>query len=96
MRLAQGHKRVIMDNINILKHCEESGIDKLKLHKCNIEKMDNVFMFVLDKEDIPKNPPEYFGCDLRFQPDVVLEVHFDENGNLTFNQTDKTYRILYN
>lgn len=94
MRLAPGHKRMIMDNINIMNYCKRIGIDRSKFHQCNIEVMNGLFYFVLSKVDAPKFPDGVFGCDLRGQPDIVLIVKPDAAGNLIFLKTQKTHRIM--
>ena len=94
MRLSRGHTRMIMDNINLLRFCQVAEIDLSIFYQCDIEKMDNQFMFVLQKENAPQMPEGVYGCDLRAQPDIVLIVEPDENGNLIIGTTRHTVRIL--
>ena len=94
---------MIIDNIHILEYCQKEGIDLSILRQCNIEKMNikgmnEKFVFVLDKEDAPEIPEGSCGLefDLDTQPDVVLVVEADDEGNITFEQFPQTHRILLN
>lgn len=84
-----------MGNVTLLKHCEKIGVDISKFKKCNIERMGNMYIFVLSKENVPKSTAAVpLDIDIASQPDIVLIMEPDENGKLTFRETDKTIRIL--
>lgn len=87
-------KTIILGNINLIEYCNKEGIDLDILKKCRIETINKQFFFALQKENAPKMPEGYFGCDLRTQPDVVLIMDVDEAGNFYFEQTEHTVRIL--
>lgn len=63
-----------------------------KLKTCNIEKMGNDYLFVMNKEGIEKYKGKGLEYDIATQPDIVLKMKVVGN-NITFEITDKTERI---
>ena len=95
MRLSNSSKVMVFGNINLLRYCQNSGISIEKLKKCNIEKMGDMYVFVLDKENMPKSKCLIpLDIDLETQPDVVLTMNIQSENNIEINTTDKTVRVL--
>jgi hypothetical protein len=93
--LSEKSKAVVLGNINLLQYCKETGIDINKLKICRIEKMGDYYVFGLEKEKRPKSSQLIpLDTDLETQPDIVLTMEPDENGNMHFQTTNKTMRIL--
>lgn len=94
MRLNDNHKRVICGNEEIVKFCSETGINVKRLTECNIEKMDDLYLFVLNK-DIKSESQNLLplDIDIETQPDVVLTVDSSSNP-MKIATTDKTQRLL--
>lgn len=96
MRLNNNSKLLVLGNIELIKYCSNSGISLDKLKKCNIEKMDNNYVFVLSKNtSIKSESLIQLDVDLDTQPDIVLIMEVN-NGIFRFKTTDKTIRVLSN
>lgn len=94
MRLNENHKRVICGNVEIVKFCSETGISVKRLTECNIEKMGDLYVFVLNKdEEYESQNILPLDIDMETQPDVVLTVDSSSNP-LKIETTDKTQRLL--
>lgn len=95
MRLSKESRAIIYGNIELLKKCNEAGIDLDKLKKCNIEKMGKQYVFVLSKENKPKSKSSLpLDIDIDTQPDIVLIMKINDKQQITFETTDSTRRIL--
>lgn len=95
MRLNKPSKEIVMGNVILLNHCNKIGVDLKRLKKCNIERMGNMFVFVLSKENVPKSMAAVpLDIDIASQPDIVLIMKIEEDGKITFEETEKTIRIL--
>lgn len=94
MRLSNTLKTLVLGNVHLIEYCDLTGIDVSKLKRCNIERMDNLLAFTLEKENKPKSTQIIpLDIDLATQPDPVLQI--EVNGDkLNFHTTDKTSRIL--
>lgn len=94
MRLNENHKRVICGNVEIVKFCSETGISVKRLTECNIEKMGDLYVFVLNKdEEYESQNILPLDIDMETQPDVVLTVDSSSNP-LKIETTDTTQRLL--
>lgn len=94
MRLNENHKRVICGNVEIVKFCSETGISVKRLTECNIEKMGDLYVFVLNKDkEYESQNILPLDIDMETQPDVVLTVDSSSNP-LKIETTDKTQRLL--
>ena len=94
MRLNKNDKYILMGNIELLNKCKEMAVDINKLKKCNVEQMGNHYVFVLSKDNVPKQGRiPSLANDIATQPDIVLIMKVD-NGKLTFETTEYTPRIL--
>lgn len=94
MRLNENHKRVICGNVEIIKFCSETGISVKRLTECNIEKMGDLYVFVLNKDkEYESQNILPLDIDMETQPDVVLTVDSSSNP-LKIETTDKTQRLL--
>lgn len=92
--LAKSTKQLIMRNVDLLNYCMQHGINIDKLNKCNIEKMGDEFIFVLDKENVPVSKEIFpLDIDIATQPDIVLIVTV-ENNVFNVETTEFTKRIL--
>lgn len=92
--LANSTKKLILGNIDLLNYCQTHSINIEKLNKCNIEKMGDEFMFVLDKENVPKSSQIIpLDIDIETQPDIVLIVSISDCG-IQIETTNKTRRLL--
>lgn len=94
MRVSSTLKTLVLGNIHLIEYCNSMGIDLSKLKSCNIERMDNLLAFILEKENKPKSTQIIpLDIDLVTQPDPVLQI--EVNGDkLYFHTTDKASRIL--
>jgi hypothetical protein len=93
--LSAKSKAMLLGNIKILQYCKETGIDMDKLKSCRVEKMGDCYVFGLKREDQPEpDPNDLLANDLATQPDIVLAVEPDEDGNMNFQTTSKTIRLL--
>lgn len=94
MRISNTLKTIVLGNTHLIEYCNSTGIDISKLKSCNIERMDNLLVFALEKENKPKSTQIIpLDVDLATQPDPVLQI--EVNGDkLNFHTTDKTSRIL--
>lgn len=94
MKLSEDMKRLVLGNIDLIKYCNQVGIDMEKLSKCRIEKMGTNYVFALSKENVPVSkqliPLDY---DLDSQPDIVLILNFDNNV-INFETFNETKRVL--
>ena len=94
MRLNKNDKYILMGTIELLNKCKEMAVDINKLKKCNVEQMGNHYVFVLSKDNVPKQGRiPSLANDIATQPDIVL-IMTVENGKLTFETTEYTPRIL--
>lgn len=84
---------MIFGNKDLIKFCNESGISMQKMRKCNIEKMGDIYVFVLSKNH-GYGKDTYLEHDLKTQPDVVLLMMYDGNNKFNFETTEKTERVL--
>lgn len=94
MRLSESSKKILLGNVELLRYCKSGGISIEKIKRCNIEKMGDTYVFVLNKENTPisKNLIP-LDVDLLTQPDVVL-IMDASNRNLEFKTTEKTIRLI--
>lgn len=92
MRLNENSKKVVLHNKSLIEHCKIVGINIEKLSNCNIEKVDNNYIFVLSKNTrySTKTMLEY---DLETQPDIVLTMNYNGNNDYIFKTTEYTVRI---
>ena len=70
--LSDETKKVVLGNVQLLRYCEQKNISINKLRKCNIERMDDKFFFVMTKNNGIEPTLEN---DIATQPDVVLIMH---------------------
>ena len=85
---------VLFGNIELIKYCNSSGLSIEKIRRCNIEKMGDTYVFVLNKENAPKSKELIpLDIDLLTQPDVVLIMDAG-NKDLRFQTTEKTTRLI--
>lgn len=95
MRLNNNTKTIIFGNVHLINYCKNAGIDTNKLKKCEIEKMGNIYVFVLSKENTPKSTCMIpLDVDIATQPDIVLTMEVTENEKYKFETTAKTVRLL--
>ena len=95
MRLGKMSKKALMGNYDLLKYCTSCGIDMNKMLNCNIEKMGNIYVFVLDKENVPKSQYEcHLDIDIASQPDIILKMEYLDNDTWDFTTTKYTKRVL--
>lgn len=96
MKISKELKKVVLGNIELIKYCNEVGIDLEKLAQCRIERIGKgeALIFALSKENVPKStqliPLDF---DLDSQPDIVLIMHVTEN-DIFFDVFDETRRVL--
>ena len=94
MRLNKNDKYILMWNIELLNKCKEMAVDIDKLKKCNVEQMGNHYVFVLSKDNVPKQGRiPSLANDIATQPDIVLIMTVEDNKS-TFETTEYTPRIL--
>ena len=94
MRISNTLKTLVLGNVHLIEYCNSTGIDLFKLKNCEIERMDNLLAFILEKENKPKSTQIIpLDVDLATQPDPVLQIEVNSD-KLNFHTTDKTSRIL--
>lgn len=94
MRLNKNDKYILMGNIELLNKCKEMAVDINKLKKCNVEQMGNHYVFVLSKDNVPKQGRiPSLANDIATQPDIILIMTVEDNKS-TFETTEYTPRIL--
>lgn len=54
MRVSNTLKTIVLGNTHLIEYCNSTGIDISKLKSCDIERMDNLLVFTLEKENKPK------------------------------------------
>ena len=95
MRLNETSKIMVYSNMHLLRYCKGAGISIDKLKKCNIEQMGNMYVFVLDRKNVPISKSLIpLDIDLETQPDIVLTMKIESEDNIQINTTDKTIRVL--
>ena len=95
MRLNNKLKTMIFGNIELIRFCNNSFINIEKLKQCEIERMNGIYMFALEKENKPVSKCMIpLDVDIATQPDVVLIMEVNDDGTINFKTTDKTKRIL--
>lgn len=82
-------KTMVMGNVQLLDYCKKNNIQIAKLNTCNIEKMNDLYFFVLPK-NIKNASMEH---DIDSQPDVVLAMDTSDD-KFKFEQTEWTSKIL--
>ena len=87
--LSNPTKNILLGNIQLIDYCKNQRIDMRKLRNCNIEKMGNVYFFVLSKRCATPS----LDNDIDTQPDVVLTMDVS-NTDFQFNNTEWTERVL--
>lgn len=94
MRISNTLKTLVLGNVHLIECCDSTGIDLSKLKSCDIERMDNLLVFTLEKENKPKSTQIIpLDIDLATQPDQVLQIEVSDD-EIHFHTTDKTSRIL--
>lgn len=96
MRLNESSRKLAFGNIELLRYCKSVCIDTSKLEKCNIEKMGDMYVFVLSKklEGIDEKTC-LLEHDIATQPDIVLTMEYDKDERVfKFETTEQTKRIL--
>ena len=94
MRISNTLKTLVLGNVHLIEYCNSTGIGLSKLKSCNIERMDNLLVFTLEKENKPKSIQIIpLDIDLATQPDPVLQIEVNDD-KLYFHTTGKTSRIL--
>lgn len=96
MRLNESSRRLAFGNIDLLKYCNSVCIDTHELEKCNIEKMGDMYVFVMSKKlegiDTKTCLLEH---DIATQPDIVLTMEYNKDKkSFEFETTEHTKRIL--
>ncbi|MEZ3446361.1 MAG: hypothetical protein K1W30_14740 [Lachnospiraceae bacterium] len=96
MRLSESSRKLAFGNIDLLKYCNSVCIDTNKLEECNIEKMGDLYIFVMSKNT---NGIDTKTCllehDIATQPDIVLTMEYNkEKKTFEFETTEYTKRIL--
>ncbi len=96
MRLSESSRKLAFGNIDLLKYCNSVCIDTNKLEECNIEKMGDLYIFVMSKNT---NGIDTKTCllehDIATQPDIVLTMKYNkEKKTFEFETTEYTKRIL--
>ena len=87
--LSNPTKNILLGNVQLIDYCRNQRIDMGKLRNCNIEKMGNVYFFVLSKRCTAPSLDK----DIDSQPDVVLTMDVS-NADFQFNNTEWTERVL--
>jgi hypothetical protein len=87
--LKKSFKDIIMGNVQLMDYCKENDIKLNKLKSCNIEKMGDVYYFVL-----PKGMEQTsLDNDIDSQPDVVLTMDTSDD-TFRFANTEWTPRVI--
>lgn len=95
MRQNESSKAVIFGNIDLNRYCNNAGISLNKLRNCNIEKMGDMYVFVLSKDHPYKNSDDLpLAHDIDTQPDIVLTMEYIANEGFKFETTKYTRRVL--
>ncbi len=87
--LSNPTKNILLGNIQLIDYCKNQRIDMRKLRNCNIEKMGNVYFFVLSKQCAKSS----LDNDIDSQPDVVLTMDVSDT-DFQFSNTEWTERVL--
>lgn len=92
MRLNENSKKEVLHNEGLIEYCKIVGINIEKLSKCNIEKVDNNYIFVLSK-NTRYDTKTMLEHDLETQPYIVLTMNYNGNNDYIFKTTEHTVKI---
>ena len=94
MRLSKDVQNVVLGNIELIKYCQNCGIDIKQLKKCNVERMGPHYVFGMPKKAAANSDNILkLDIDMDTQPDIVL-IMTAENGKISFETTKHTTKVL--
>lgn len=94
MRLNESSKQILFGNIELIKYCRGAGVSIEKIKRCNIERMGDLYVFVLSKDNVKDLADKYLEYDIDTQPDIVLTMEYKDGKGFEFETTEFTKRVL--
>ena len=94
MRLNESSKQILFGNIELIKYCRVAGVSIEKIKRCNIERMGDLYVFVLSKDNVKDLADKFLEYDIDTQPDIVLTMEYKDGKGFEFGTTEFTKRVL--
>ncbi len=63
-------KNLILGNVQLIEYCHNNDVDISMLKNCNIERMGDLFLFVLPQKDLEP----IMDNDIATQPKIILAM----------------------